>query len=318
MLYQPQPRQPARAKTLTATSARTIARTLENEIPFMEALLWGLGNMRARESLEGAVRRLAAFRLYFPQIAVRIALHLGDTTATADVNGLSLDGHGDGRSHAAQFMTRDRTGFLSSVGALHRRRRTVRRDRIASACRQCGRDSGGIGASRYGRRIIGCRPSTASTAPTVAATTAAVLAVAATAAANQQHERYQRNNQEPTVGTGEAMQPCHPQTSLSGRYVVAVWRRGSRFVVILGNAKTLPSVLLLHPARRARHGCNDGVRKSAGDTQGSRIFQVKRHLSIHPVFPPLHRGGHCNRSAIEGKRNLREQKTRVMPGRRRQ
>ena len=195
---------------------------------------------RARESSRCAARQLPALRFHLAQVAVRVTLHLGDATATADIDGLSLDGHGDGRPHAAQVMTADRTGFLSSVKFLRGecgRRRSIRRGRIAAIRRRRrqGIDSRGTRSNRCGERISGLRPSTATAASAATAAATVALAATATATASEKYKRRKGNDREPSAGAAEAKRPCHPRTSLSGRYVVAVWLRGSRFAVILGN-----------------------------------------------------------------------------------
>src|SRR5581483_7678293 len=138
--------------------------------------------MRSREDSKPARGTLAALRFHLTQEGVRIALHLGDATATADVDGLPFDAHGDGWSHAAQRLACDGAGFLSSV-------RTLREKRGRSGLVRCGRigaiglwrgqriSGRGTGSGQEGGSIVWCRASTATAAAT-AATIAAISAAA--------------------------------------------------------------------------------------------------------------------------------------------
>ncbi len=93
----------------------------------------------AIEQIHRALALFAAFRFYFMQRTVRIALHLGNATATADVDGLSLNRYGDRRSHAPQRFAGDGTGLLSSVTGLGEGRESVRgtlRCRIGTGIRR--------------------------------------------------------------------------------------------------------------------------------------------------------------------------------------
>jgi hypothetical protein len=141
------------------------------------------------------------------------------------------------------------TGYGGEGGS----RRGIRRDRIASARRLRGSEidnRGGDGGSYGGwigwRRTVSATATSASAASTTATAAAftVVSATAATAATGEQQNRHQGNDREPTASAGEAKRPCHCRTSLSGRYLVGLWLRGSRFAVIFGNA-SLPTLALL-------------------------------------------------------------------------
>lgn len=159
--------------------------------------------MRSREGSKPARGTLAALRFHLTQEGVRITLHLGDATATADVDGLSLHRHGDCWPHAAQRLACDGTGLLSSIKSLRGRRGRrggIHRGRIAASCKRGGRgiDSCGSGPIRSSQRIAWCRSSTATAATTAATAAATVVLAAATAAAGEQHERHQGNDHEPS------------------------------------------------------------------------------------------------------------------------
>jgi hypothetical protein len=168
--------------------------------------------MVRREASKRAGRSLAALCLDLPQEGIGIALHLGDTAATADVNGLPLDSHGNGWPHAAERLTRDRTGLLPAVRTRRRRgrrkgsRRRQTRGRLTGWGR--GRTSGRILSSLpvWGQGMAWGRAPTA----TAATATAAPASTALAAAAGQQ--RCQRNGQERTHLANECRRPCHDQT----------------------------------------------------------------------------------------------------------
>ena len=232
-----------------------------NEGSSHEQFLLGLWNMRSREDSKRALGTLDAFRFHLAQEGVRVTLHLGNAAATADVDGLPLHRHGDSWPHAAQRLARDGAGLLSSVKRLRGergRRGSIRRLRIATICWRRGREIGGVcGLVRHSGRMDRHHPSTAATTATATATTASAAAV--TAATGEQDERHQGSDHEPTAWADEAKRPCHPRTSLSGRYMVAVglrvalrsYYRQSKYV----SFNRLPS----HPAKGPYQGCEAGA-----------------------------------------------------------
>lgn len=216
--------------------------------------------MRSRGDSKRALGTLATLRFHFAKEGVRVTLHPGNAATTADVNSLPLHGYGDSCPHAAQWLARDGAGLLSSVKRLRGERGrwgSIRHLRTATICWRRGREiGGGSGLARRSGRIDWHHPSTAAA---TAAATATTASAAVTAAAGEQDERHQGNDHEPTAWADEAKRSCHPRTSLSGRYMVAVWLRvalrsyyrQSKYV----SFNRPPS----HPAKGPYQGCEAGA-----------------------------------------------------------